>query len=485
MFVSIINFLENNLEKDILSTLSSKKDIADVVLLVQEYVNKLGTDIIQEVLEEVDRGIKDSPYRKEKWQVVNAEPNTLLTSMGNVTYTRTRFRNKADGHTSILTDEQFGIEPHARMTEDVVINIINEATDSSYRKGGLCASVSDRVSKQTVKNIIHNIDFESNREEPPKIKKQVKVLYVNADEDHVAAQFWTHKGDLRTDESGYKNNTIMQKLIYVYEGIEKQGPKSKRNQLRGKHYFGGLYDGSRNEELWLEVAKYIDETYDMDFLEKVYISGDGASWIKQGVNWIPKIRFVLDNYHQQKYIHTSVVHLLDSADDVKDMIQDAISFEDKEALKEVYRKILGVTENQNKYQQVLDAERYLLNHWQGIIIKNDNRDIIGCSAEGHVSHLYSDRMSSRPMGWTKRGVENMAKLRVFKWNQGNVYDLVMYQKYKEQKKQREYLQDEMIREARARIGKKGKSYKSNMPLLERGKNDVYYETIKACRGICG
>ena len=485
MFVSIINFLENNLEKDILSTLSSKKDIADVVLLVQEYVNKLGTDIIQEVLEEVDRGIKDSPYRKEKWQVVNTESNTLLTSMGNVTYTRTRFRNKADGHTSILTDEQFGIEPHARMTEDVVINIINEATDSSYRKGGLCASISDRVSKQTVKNIIHNIDFESSKRESPKTKKQVKVLYVNADEDHVAAQFWAHKGDLKTDESGYKSNTIMPKLIYVYEGIEKQGPKSKRNELKGQHYFGGLYEGSQNEELWLEVAKYIDETYDIEFLERVYISGDGASWIKQGVNWIPKSRFVLDNYHQQKYIHASVVHLLDSADDVKDMIQDAISFEDKKALKEVYRKILGVTENQNKYQQVLDAERYLLNNWQGIIIKNDNTDIIGCSAEGHVSHLYSDRMSSRPMGWTKRGVENMAKLRVFKWNQGNVYDLVMYQKYKEQKEQREYLQDEMIREARARIGKKGQSYKSNMPLLERGKNDVYYETIKACRGICG
>jgi len=485
MFVSIINFLENNLEKDILSTLSSKKDIADVVLLVQEYVNKLGTDIIQEVLEEVDRGIKDSPYRKEKWQVVNAESNTLLTSMGNVTYTRTRFRNKADGHTSVLTDEQFGIEPHARMTEDVVINIINEAVDSSYRKGGLCASVSDCVSKQTVKNIIHNLDFEGDKMKSPKTKKQVKVLYVNADEDHVAAQFWARKGDLRIDESGYKSNTIMPKLIYVHEGIEKEGPKSKRNRLRGQHYFGGLYEGSRNEELWLDVAKYIDETYDMEFLERVYISGDGASWIKQGVNWIPKSRFVLDNYHQEKYIHTSVVHLLDSADDVKDMIQDAISFEDKEALKEVYRKILEVTENPNKYQQVIDAERYLLNNWQGIVIKNDNSDIIGCSAEGHVSHLYSDRMSSRPMGWTKRGVENMARLRVFKWNQGNVYDLVMYQKYREKKEMREYLQDEMIREARARVGKKGHGYKNNIPLLERGKNDVYYETLKAYRGICG
>ena len=39
MFVSIINFLENNLEKDILSTLSSKKDIADVVLIKCYIIN--------------------------------------------------------------------------------------------------------------------------------------------------------------------------------------------------------------------------------------------------------------------------------------------------------------------------------------------------------------------------------------------------------------------------------------------------------------
>lgn len=156
--------MENNLdtmEKDILKTLSSKKDIDYVVMLVQEYMNKLGTSIIQEVLEEVDRGIKDSLYRKEKWQVVNTEQNTLLTSMGNMTYSRTRFKNKADGHTCILVDEQFGIEPHARMTEDVVINIVNEATDSSYRKGGLCASITDSVSKETVKNVMHHLDFES------------------------------------------------------------------------------------------------------------------------------------------------------------------------------------------------------------------------------------------------------------------------------------------------------------------------------------
>ena len=154
MFVSIANFLEKNLitmEKEILKTLYAKKDIADVVLLVQEYVNKLGVSIVQEVLEEVDRGIKDLPNRKEKWQIVNRESNTLLTSMGNVTYERTRFKNKKDGCSCLLVDEQFGIKPHARMTEDVVINIVKEATDTSYRKGGMCASISDMYQKYNEK----------------------------------------------------------------------------------------------------------------------------------------------------------------------------------------------------------------------------------------------------------------------------------------------------------------------------------------------
>lgn len=38
----------------------------------------------------------------------------------------------------------------------------------------------------------------------------------------------------------------------------------------------------------------------------------------------------------------------------------------------------------------------------------------GCSAEGHVSHIYSDRMSSRPMGWKNKNIDNMSKLRLLR-----------------------------------------------------------------------
>ena len=44
--------------------------------------------------------------------------------------------------------------------------------------------------------------------------------------------------------------------------------------------------------------------------------------------------------------------------------------------------------------------------------------ITGCSAESHVSHVLSDRLSSRPMGWSKTGADRMSKLRCYEKNYG-------------------------------------------------------------------
>lgn len=49
-----------------------------------------------------------------------------------------------------------------------------------------------------------------------------------ADEDHVSAQFWQEKGDLPLDSRGYKVNTIMPKLICVYENIINESGKQSK-----------------------------------------------------------------------------------------------------------------------------------------------------------------------------------------------------------------------------------------------------------------
>ena len=56
--------------------------------------------------------------------------------------------------------------------------------------------------------------------------------------------------------------------------------------------------------------------------------------------------------------------------------------------------------------------------------------IKGCSAEGHVSHVLSNRMSSRPMGWSIQGMSKMAELRAYYYNGGDMLEVVRYQKEK-------------------------------------------------------
>src|SRR5690606_515426 len=63
---------------------------------------------------------------------------------------------------------------------------------------------------------------------------------------------------------------------------------------------------------------------------------------------------------------------------------------------------------------------YLRRNWDGIRAWRRYEGIWqGCSAEGHVSHVYAARLSSRPMAWSRVGVPTMARLRVWQANGGS------------------------------------------------------------------
>lgn len=68
-----------------------------------------------------------------------------------------------------------GLGSGERMTEDAVARIYEEAADSSYRKGGMNASISGvAVSKETVMEKLHCLQFP--KAEDTKEKRQVKAL---------------------------------------------------------------------------------------------------------------------------------------------------------------------------------------------------------------------------------------------------------------------------------------------------------------------
>ncbi len=278
MINSIQQFQENGV-KNLTEIFSCYTDdltkFAEMVQGVAREVTRLGLSIIEEELESYDQLLRERKDLRKGWYIERHDETKLLTSLGEVCYHKTYFHNKETGEYCYLLDQLMGLERHARISEDAQARILKEAAKSSYRKGDINACIGEQeVSKETVMKKLHVLEFPTL--EPLEEKRKVKRLYIDADEDHVSLQYLEKKGDIRKP----RTNTVMPKLIYVYEDVDYDGSKHELVQCS---FFGGDYAGTEEtRKLWKEVFGFIKESYDEDTLEKVYINGDGADWIKTG-----------------------------------------------------------------------------------------------------------------------------------------------------------------------------------------------------------
>lgn len=425
MIKSILQFQKKgvkDLEKIFEDYSADLTKVAEMIQGVTKNVVELGCSMIAEEWEFYDTELRNRRELRKEWEIIRCDQVSRLTSLGEVTYKRTYYKNKKTGERRYLLDDLMGFAPKERMTEDAVARILDEAADSSYHKGGDNVCISGQsVSKESVMNKIHQLRFPELKHTEE--KRKVKILYIDADEDHVSLQYLKKKGDIRESD----NNTFMPRLVYVYEGVSTE---NKRHELINVKYFGGGYRGPQGvKKLWKEVYDYISEAYDEDYLEKIYVSGDGAGWIEKGAEIHAKAAFVLDKFHMQKYIIKATSHLKDSTEDARSEIWKAINGRHKKETAEIFDRIMDVTKSESKKETVEASKNYIIGHWKAIMKGVKNRqDNIHCSAEGHVSHVFSDRLSSRPLGWSVIGADKMAHLRVYKMNGEDMIELVRFQR---------------------------------------------------------
>ena len=90
------------------------------------------------------------------WHIVRKDAVVRTTSLGDVRYERTLFKNVNTGASCYLLDQLMQFDKHTRITEDAEARILEEAVESSYRKGGINASIiGANITKETVMNKIH------------------------------------------------------------------------------------------------------------------------------------------------------------------------------------------------------------------------------------------------------------------------------------------------------------------------------------------
>jgi hypothetical protein len=401
--------------------------MAEYVIAMTEELHNLGLHMIQESLESMDIMLQKSPIRLRHWVVESHELKQLITSLGTVTFNKTLFTNKETGISEYLLDRILGLERNERITEDAEAKMLEEAVQTSYRRGGEEISLSTQVSKQTVKNKIHRLKFPKNEDKLEK-KKEVDYLYIEADEDHVSLQFREKKGDLTENENHQKNNGLITKLVYVHEGIEKEAPQSKRHKLVNPYYFCGVSHGKENNEFWDEVYEYLDSHYDLQKVKKIYLNSDGGAWIKSGMKRIAGITYVLDEFHLEKYLTKLTSHMKDSREDATNELRTAIRSKSKNDFEEIVERLESCLKDETGIKRIAEAKEYILSNWTAAKLRLKHKDgVKGSSTEGHVSHVLSSRMSSRPMGWSIIGATKMSMLRAYQMNGGDMLKLVRYQ----------------------------------------------------------
>ncbi len=453
----ITEIISKNYLEELEKLLTETRDISEFITTTKTMLDTIGVKLIAEALETLDSAIKESHNRKQNWLVKSANnPKTLATIFGEVKYKRTYYQNKQTGEYAYLSDEQVGIEAHDKMDTSLQARLVEEAVDMPYRRSGKKASDAIELTSQTVMNNIRRLGQVSNDAVEIKDKKRiVRTLYIEADEDHVALQ---------------NGKNIEPKLVYVHEG--KIQVSKNRWKLINPRYFSGVYTDS--EDLWLEVADYIDKAYQTDLIEKIYLSGDGAAWIKSGIGWIKGSIYVLDRYHLSKYVTQATAHF----EGIGSIMWRHINNGDKKKLKKLFTSILKATEIETKKESVKRARKYILGNWEGIRNQYD-KDYIGCSAEGHVSHILSSRLSSRPLGWSEIGVDQMARLRAFTANGGKVYDLLLAKKRKELKEARSIKIDQEIIEKR-KVSVSQETF-DNIEILNVGRKSVMSRFLRRIR----
>ena len=94
--------------------------IAEMVSGVTKEVVDLGTSMIAEEWESYDELLRERKDLRPGWHIVRRDAVTRTTSLGDVTYQRTLFKNIKTGVSCYLLDQLMQMDKHTRITEDAV-----------------------------------------------------------------------------------------------------------------------------------------------------------------------------------------------------------------------------------------------------------------------------------------------------------------------------------------------------------------------------
>ena len=381
------------------------------------YIHSRARDIIRETLEEMDDYFFKLEGRTLRYYSKSYRKREIITVFGHIIYYRHEYIDRSTGKPFIYVDEKIGLHRKDRYDPTVCSLIFERYSDNnSMIKTGKDIGTAlnspfslnedrllEAIPRQTVWKILHRfkrIDMPIKQLDTP------KTLYVMADEKYISAQ--------RSN-----TNSLMTKEVIIHEGIKavyksinpETGEVYIRNKLINPHRII-----SYNEEIYDEVNDYINEAYNIDEINTVYLMGDGGSWIFNGQyklsSYSYKVKCGLDKLHFVLAVNTI------SKDDIyKSLLYNYSIHNDRKDFK--YLIDIIIKQNESRKEMIQEKANYILNQMPNI--KTMYKEIkIGCAMEQAVSHDIASQFSSIPKAYSNKWLPFYLNLRQ---NYLNGYDI--------------------------------------------------------------
>lgn len=431
------------------------------------------------MLEEIDLLLRD--YRDfGRFQNRERQKCTIGTMFGPITIKRRIYVDREKGERVALLDSYLEFSGSDTLSPFLTEMAVKWAVKGpSYRdaRDRFCDLLGYQVmSHEKIRQEVLKIEAKGieNQQDVHEEKKAVDVLFLEVDGLHAHKQ-------------NSERSTREIKIGIAHEGWELRHPSSNEYVLQNKSYWHTLGKG---DEFWESFSRYLYNQYDIKEDTYIVINGDGAPWIRAGVDYFEKAIYVYDYYHAKKWIKTAL-----SKRTKQERRKAYIAVDEKNPVD----LLIAIAEaekaetDEEKKEEIKDFRLFILENQDAFldyrtILKEKGVDTEGLRTMGAAEsnmNLFSKRLKKYGYSWSHDGLNSMVGAMIHHF-EGRLIEVIQESKKMKSTKIKKETEDKypsfaslLTEKTRQSIG----AIKGHLPALVG--DDQRKPYIRALRGLVG
>lgn len=268
----------------------SELSFEDLELLVFRLAIAIIREALARILEDLDKYfalVRD----RNRYKAKEIEERVVDSLVGSIRFKRRYYLDLATGEGVYLLDERLKLSPYQRVSPGLAkVAVSLAAQGPSYRaaRDRLEEIMGERlISHEGIRQMVLKTGEVIAKEEPEERRsKKTGIVFIEAD------GLWTGRQGKKGRRKRHRKRES--RLAVVHEGWRPRYPQSQEYETIP--LFKHLQDQGTPQEFWEDVYEKLDRYYELEST-LVVINGDGAEWIRKGVEYFPLAIYQYDRFH--------------------------------------------------------------------------------------------------------------------------------------------------------------------------------------------